>query len=432
MSNNFVTLTHNKIKEKFSNYKREVGGILSIWSQVIGESLNSLSKQLDLAKNSMFSYTSLSGDELDLRASEFYLSRIQPTISSGEILVYKEGEEDEVIQSRLFLKGGYSSKENEIELSRQVLEYTLYIEEYNKFSIKPKNFINKLPTGFNCKIKIGNDYQNITIVSSSPYKAYITGDFLDLLVSVDIQVYIEFFGNFVVFNSENTGFSQNLKPNTIMTTKDSNIYNLNFQVSSLGFSGGSDLENDEHLRERIRLNTNGVIAYFSVDSIKLDIYSNFGTIKKVGVKQPAIDSEKGKVWVYVTENTNSYGITSDETLNNIKNYLITIKPASILSSDIYVLNPFLVNTKVKIIKVEPFSKLLLEITKNKIVDYFKNLDINVKNDKYININLLINYLIDNVKDSSGVKLENIELNIEYLNLIDNINNDGCIYEVNFD
>ncbi len=109
MSNNFVTLTHNKIKEKFSNYKREVGGILSIWSQVIGESLNSLSKQLDLAKNSMFSYTSLSGDELDLRASEFYLSRIQPTISSGEILVYKDGENDEVIQSRLFLKGGYWS-----------------------------------------------------------------------------------------------------------------------------------------------------------------------------------------------------------------------------------------------------------------------------------------------------------------------------------
>lgn len=432
MSNNFVTLTHNKIKEKFSNYKREVGGILSIWNQVIGESLNSLAKQLELAKTSMFSYTSLSGDELDLRASEFYLYRIQPTISSGEILIYKEGVDVEVIQSRLFLKGGYASKENEITLSTQTLEYVLYVEEYNKFSIKPKNFINKLPVGFNCKLKIDDSYKNITITSSSPYKAYITGDFLDLPVSVEIKVFVEFFGNFVTFNSENTGFSQNLKPNTIMTSKNDNVYNLNFQVTNIGFSGGADLENDEHLRERIRLNTNGVISFFSVDSIKLDIYSNFGNIKKVGVRQPIQESEKGKVWVYVTENTNDYGIVNDETLTSIKNYLISIKPASILSSDIYVLNPFLVDTRIKIIKVEPFSKLLLEITKNKIKDYFKNLDINIKTDKTININLLINYLIDNVKDSSGVRLENIELTIEYINLIDNINGDGCIYEVNFD
>lgn len=431
MSINYKNLITNKIKEKFPQFNESIGGILSIWNNAIGESLNSLQTQLNVMKQSMFSYTDLSGDELDKRASEFYLYRSQPSKSTGYILVYKDGELSETIQSKLSLNGGYTSKENSIFLTLNRLNYILTVEEYNKVSIKPVNFINQLPEGFKCKIEINGILQDINITKSSPYKAYIDASILDLQVSEKIEVIIQFYGNFILFESDNVGFSQNLKPNSVMSIKGENIYNLNFISSNISFSGGSDLENDERLRERIRMNTNGVIAYFSVDSIKLDVYSNFNTIKKVGVKQPFLEEDKGKLWVYVTDYTNEYGIVNDEVLSNIKDYLITIKPASIRSDDISVSNPFVIQTEINISLIEPYSVILMEITKQSILDYFKNLDINVKQDKNININLLINYLINTVKDSSGIKLENIDLSVTYLNLSDNINNDGCVYEVVF-
>jgi hypothetical protein len=432
MSNNidYQQLLINKLKVKLgSQYIPEKGGVLTVWSSVFGAVLNNLSTRIDYLKSSTFSYTSLSGDDLDKRGNEFYLNRIEASKSYGDVIVYNNSlQNDLTITDTITINNAYNSNES-FTLNQQLFFYTMFVYDLNNIELKPKNGYNLLPVGLECKIIIDGVTKDCQIISSSPYKMKIAVNIDETSINNFFDVTISFFGCITNFTSINTGKSQNQKPNSVMSITGDNPNNLKFISSCIGFTGGSDLENDEHLRERIRQSTNGVISYFSKDSIVLDIFSNFQNITRVGVKTPSNEAEKGVVKVYVYDDGAYGGIVNEEQVKQIKDYLLSIKPASILDDDVIVRLPFKCFVSYKINNFSPKTNTMEKSIIRDLKNYINNIAINTSNDYNIDKNLLIANLITNTKDIQNSNLTSVDIDIFLDNITDNIYNDGVVYEV---
>ena len=145
------------------------------------------------------------------------------------------------------------------------------------------------------------------------------------------------FGNVVAVRSDDYGIDKNLGPYTIVNLQSPvvNIYDECF-VDGDGLTGAQDSESIESFRSRVLDVIRNPVAHFN-DSDISRLAKTIAGITRVFVKQAT--PAAGQVTIYITTDNDTSPIPSAALVSEVKQKLLTIKPANISDDDLIVAAP---------------------------------------------------------------------------------------------
>lgn len=194
-------------------------------------------------------------------------------------------------------------------------------------------------------------------ISTTPLSP-ATGNIFASLAMASVEVVSQDFG---VATNINSGSSLFLS--SIISGVDNTAI-----VQYEGIAGAEDIESDENLRTRILYAYQHPISYFNVSAITQKCFEING-VTRVFVFETM--PEVGAVTVYfMTDNSMSSPIPSASKVNEVKEKLLTIKPAHVMTSDVIVKAPTPKFINFKFSVLDPNTDEMLEAVKNSLKAFF--------------------------------------------------------------
>lgn len=202
--------------------------------------------------------------------------------------------------------------------------------------------------------------------------------------------------------SINYGNDTNLDSGTELTllTSISGVDNSGF-VQYDGISGGSDIETDDDLRERLNFRVQNPVAHFNVISIENEA-RKISFVDRVWV-QP-ITPDVGQVTIYFINKDGTLPTATEIAI--VKNQILTINPVNTSESDVIVSAPSLLSVNFTFTSLTPNTASMQDAIKNNLTNYFATqaeLGEDITQNEYIAV-------IQNSRDiTSGLKVSDFTL-----------------------
>lgn len=220
----------------------------------------------------------------------------------------------------------------------------------------------------------------ITVTSLTEFEYEISGTPSDEIGTMATATFIT---GHILVESEAFGSNQNLSAGSILTL-ESPLPGVDEEltVDFGGISGGSDIETKSRLRARTLDKIQNPVAQFNVAAIREQAFS-IADVTRVFVQPvtPAI----GQVTIYFMTDNRSSPIPVSADLTNVKNQILTIKPANTSDSDVIVSSPTAVPTAFTFSSLSPDSSAMRQaITANLRQFYAEQtqVGVNVDEDAY--------------------------------------------------
>jgi len=343
---------------------------------------------------------SVTGTQLDYRASFYSITRIQKTKATG-VIIYL-GNLGGVIPVGSYVLGGSYIVTSTSAIALQSFHGVVSVNLQQAIVTLPNT--NILPNN----IKILVDFSNIInqeVTISNCNETTFSFSFEGSIPSGDYPITFNTLIGIISISSVEEGENQNLEGNT--QGELSNLFDNvlpNLYVSPQGITGGQDLESDVRLKKRWRIARAGYVAYFSPDHIKLQLLSSFPNMTRVFVLRAT--PATGKCTIYALFENRLSILPNQSEINEIKNYLSTLAPATISGDDMIVGGVILLPMDIQIINVTP-NTIEMNLSARKAVGAFFLNEVEVG--QSVTPEAIRTYLLPNTADINNNKLINIEI-----------------------
>lgn len=173
-------------------------------------------------------------------------------------------------------------------------------------------------------------------------------------------------------------------------------------VQSTNLTGGTDTEADEDYRARILFAWQEPVANFNKAQIIVEAFKISG-VTRVWVEEAT--PVAGQVTIYFVRDNDHNIIPSASDIQNVKDKILEIKPATINDTDVIVAAPTPVSIDFTFSSTSPSSASMHEAIINNLTQFFED-EINVSQDV---LKIAYESAIYNTIDESGVRLQNFIL-----------------------
>lgn len=278
-------------------------------------------------------------DNLDRWASFYNISRNAATGSVGHVVFQGSGSPDPILVGQKFVDGNG----NEYTATEEITASSLTINQTSLSHVggvatfvcdAPHYLDNGDVVAITGAVNNGyNVTKSVTVVDEDTFTYLVAAS----IPSPTTGASFNRVAGQVAIKSDSFGEETNLGAFTELTLQ-SPVSGLDDDcaVNVNGLTGGSDRETDDQFRDRLLDIIRNPVAHFNVSDITR-LAKTVSTITRVFVQE--VTPSDGQVTVYVMSDNETNPIPSAAKVTEVKNALLTIKPANTSSTDVIVSAP---------------------------------------------------------------------------------------------
>ena len=321
-------------------------------------------KSLEQLINAFFDDTTY-GEYLDRKASIIGLSRLNATVSQGQL--YFEGTAGTTIPASTLVN--LNSVEYVTTSVDTITHYSHTVTiTYDTNIATVTDTAHGLTTGLTLTIAGAtplalNGANKITVIDEDTYiyDTTLTGTGIATgTITADFDIAITTADSVDAGNDKNQARGTEFKLNTPVTGINDTCF-----AGFDGFIAGTDDETDDDFRTRYLDRKRNPYSTFNTYAIEAQI-KTLSWVKKVKIYE--ITPAPGQVTIYCLKENNAVPNASEITL--MKNKVIEIKPAHIDPADIFVLAPTPISIDVEVNNVNPYIASIYDAIENTVIAFF--------------------------------------------------------------
>lgn len=382
------------------------------YAVVLNRSLSAMVYQLLVAQQDLIKKNSKLDADLDYLGEEILNEpRLEASKSKG-VLVFSGVLGTIIPAGSRFINGDFATIEDV-----GVENYNVSIKATIDNKIVTASGANSLPTGFKLRVRFGGTTKTGVVTNGTPTFLRIElDDSLNTVIEDTVQLIYN--AAFALCESVNTGLDKNISASRMFSTNFA-VEGLekNGFVSAYGFTGGADLESDDRYRLRLfNLRTNypassspsGIVAKILREHKEVtDVYIVRTSKPPVNDSDANLQQARGHATIFPLYRNRSVLNPSSQDIDDIKLTLEKVLPPGLNIDDFHV-----GGVKAKVITVgtpeviKPSTPLMPPAISKAIKQYFR--DKMIPGKAFVKREL-IDYLLANVKDSNGARLESITI-----------------------